>query len=245
MKVIDKKFKFDETCFKFYLSYEKTTFEELYNQTICDIKEKDNAKEEGNIKKIDDIKEILKKEENGFIFKIIEYKNSLYSFSNPHKIKFIFPNGKFTEIYISNVDQIYFLIKKYNCSYLVQKTDSGEFKEEGLQKNIPYKSIKLYTFKIEENLFKESNKIIDDYTNLQPLDLSLYYNEYIDFYGFINNKHKFFIFSKERKEFFEYLSDEIKNSNKFICICGPEGTGKSTSILAFCRMNFIYLSYSI
>ena len=73
--------------------------------------------------------------------------------------------------------------------------------------------------------------------------ISFHYNEYIDFYGFINNKHKFFIFNKERKEFFEYLSDEIKNSNKFICIWRPEGTGKSTSILAFRGMNFIYYYY--
>ena len=54
----------------------------------------------------------------------------------------------------------------------MKKPDSEELKEERLQKNIPYKSIKLYTFKIEENMFKESNKILDDYANLQPMDLT-------------------------------------------------------------------------
>ena len=225
MKVIDKKFKFDEKTFKFYLSYENKTFEELYNYKIYDKEETSN------------IKEISKNVENGYTYKLIEYNNFLYSFSNPHKIKFIFPDGNTQEIYISNVDQIFFLVQKYNSTYLVQKTNSEEFEEERLQKNIPYKSIKLYKFKIEENMFNKSNTFIENYVELQPLDLSLYYNEYIDFYGFINNKHKFFIFSKERKEFFKFLSDEIKNNNKFICICGPEGIGKSTSILAFCRMN--------
>ena len=55
----------------------------------------------------------------------------------------------------------------------------------------------------------------------------------------IQDKTNFFNLTKERKEFFELLDNKLKSNNIFLPICGPEGIGKTSSILAYCRIKII------
>ena len=100
-----------------------------------------------------------------------------------------------------------------------------------------YLEIKILLYKEINEKEYENSKLEITLNNKTPLqEISSIYDEYLE------NKHIIEIDPKfkktiERKEFFKFLENEIKNNNNFIPLCGPEGIGKTTSILAFFKEN--------
>ena len=95
-------------------------------------------------------------------------------------------------------------------------------------------SIKKYA-----DIYSVNNEIVNEYEELNPNHLSLSYEKYLKYSVNIQDKTNFFNLTKERKEFFELLDNKLKSNNIFLPICGPEGIGKTSSILAFCRIKII------
>ena len=159
--------------------------------------------------------------------------------NNPHFIEFEFPDKNKKQIFISNLNQLIFLLKKYKDyeKFFYKKGSDIPIKDIIPENNIPYKKIviKIKIPNIEEYEF--SNKKVD-ISNIHAKDLSLNYNEYFENYEYIDNNKPFFELSKEREEFFKFLKEELKGNN-IIGLCGPEGIGKTASILAFCKTNYL------
>lgn len=223
--MIDNQFIYKEKEFKFYLSDGKTLFKDL------------NEKAKKN-------KEDVIIAKNG---KFLKYNDKKYFFSNPHEIEFTFPNNNKKDIFISNVNHLYYIIGKYKYEYLVKKNGSTNYEDvKTLDSTIPYDCIKFIEFKTEKDLFREANNYLNKCEDLKTTDLSLSYEEYVDFYEYIDQKSQYFIVNDNRNKFFEFLIKEL-NNNRFICLCGPKGTGKTTSILAFFRINsmFCYFYFNI
>ena len=103
-----------------------------------------------------------------------------------------------------------------------------------LEKSLKIKII-LFT-EINEKEYEKSKLEITLSNKTSLSEISSIYDEYLE------NKHIMEIGPKykktnERKEFFDFLENEIKNEINFIPLCGPEGIGKTTSILAFFKEN--------
>lgn len=192
--MIDNQFIYKEKEFKFYLSDGKTLFKDL------------NEKAKKN-------KEDVIIAKNG---KFLKYNDKKYFFSNPHEIEFTFPNNNKKDIFISNVNHLYYIIGKYKYEYLVKKNGSTNFEDvKTLDSTIPYDCIKFIEFKAEKDLFREANNYLNKYEDLKTTDLSLSYEEYVDFYEYKDQKSQYFIVNDNRNKFFEFLIKEL-NNNRFI-----------------------------
>lgn len=192
--MIDNQFIYKEKEFKFYLSDGKTLFKDL------------NEKAKKN-------KEDVIIAKNG---KFLKYNDKQYFFSNPHEIEFTFPNNNKKDIFISNVNHLYYIIGKYKYEYLVKKNGSTNYEDvKTLDSTIPYDCIKFIEFKTEKDLFREANNYLNKYEDLKTTDLSLSYEEYVDFYEYKDQKSQYFIVNDNRNKFFEFLIKEL-NNNRFI-----------------------------
>ena len=234
-----------EHCF--YLGDRKTKYKDLF------IKHKNDT----NTRKVDDTY-------------YITINNYIYQFDSPRDVLFKFPEdiddkteekGKKDKnnekegreqiaIFISSyihIDEILFRYKDYDFYY---RKDSQEkfqkFERSDLKEIYPLKEIEI-SFKKFEDIYQINNKLINDYSKLNPNYLSLSYKKYLKNSEDIEDNSNFFNLTKERIDFFNLLTKELKKKKLFLPICGPEGIGKTSSILAFCRINikFHYFYYNI
>ena len=199
-------------------------------------------------------KESAKKEGNKIIITLDKY---IYIMESPKYIEFIFPfeiteidpEGKKKQsnkinIFVSSYSQIDQILMKYKNHYdFYYCVDDNEnfikFLRNDLNKIYSeIKKIKLSNKKYTD-IYDVNNEILTEYKQLNPNHLSLSYERYLKFSVNIEDKVNFFNLTKERIEFFELLDDKLKSNNIFLPICGPEGIGKTSSILAYCKIKII------
>lgn len=245
---INRDFFYDEKNYCFNVYEKGISFEELYKMAKEDElktkKQKDiplnlnimnlQNNDEDNIKKGG--------EENMEYI----YEDQYFFFTNPHFIEFIFPDKTKKAIFITSIEQLIFLLKRYkNYDKFFYKKDSiAPIKNGFPEDNIPYVKIEI-KIKIPDNKnYRLANKKVD-ISQIYFEDLSLSYKEYFENFEYIDTEKPYFEFSTDRKNFFEYLINELKQNN-FIGLCGPEGIGKTASILAFCKtINLSYFYFNI
>ena len=170
------------------------------------------------------------------------YNNYYYSFPNPQIIKFIFPNSEEKEIFVANTLHISKIDELYPNYNIVGKTgEDKEFEEIISDPYQKYVEIKLESKYEDEKEFNKANSFFNISDNFPLSELSPVYDEYLDI-PIVMDYNPTFCLTQDRKYFFDYMQKELK-SNNFICICGPEGIGKSASILAFFKKNLSLYSY--
>ena len=175
----------------------------------------------------------------------ILYDNYYYPFVNPGNINFIFPDGVEKSIFVPRNNCIFELFKSYkNYKYLVKKSGQEIFEESKIKFKDKYSEIKILPLFIKPEEYNKSNRLINLKSNQESLSvLSPVFDVYFDD-KIIAESNPTFKYTNERKQFFEFLENEIEE-NQLIPICGPEGIGKTISILAFFRerqyeYNYIY-----
>ena len=184
---------------------------------------------------------------------IITFNNYMYKFDNPRDIEFIFPfklkilkhKKKMTpknkiNIFVSSHSHIGEILLKYeNYDFYYSEGDNEEFilfKRTELKKIYPkIKKIK-FSNKKYDDIYSINNHTVKEYSQLDPKYLSLSYDKYLKYSDYIRNKPKFFNLTKKREDFFNLLDDKLKSNNIFLPIGGPEGIGKTSSILAYCKI---------
>ena len=245
---INREFFYDEKNYCFLLKEKGISFEKLYDKAKSSQLKKetelqktaktDNCHDSNNLT----IQNNTKKDN---IIKYI-YENKIYYFNNPHFIEFTFPNKEVKSIFISDFVHLIFLLKgykDYNKYYYKENNiepDINIFPES----DIPYNKIEIKEKIPDKQSYEFANKKVD-ISNIYCEDLSLNYKKYFENYEYIDKKKPYFEYSSERKEFFQYLENELKINN-FIGLCGPKGIGKTTSILAFCRIkSYSYFYFNI
>ena len=232
---------------------EKNLQEEKNENPKEEVKEKTEAERKENLQKKQTKKnqritfEELYKSKNHKIIKsgveYILYKNYYYPFINPYNIKFIFPDGEEKEIFIPRNKCIFDIIDSYqNYKYLVKLKGKNEFEEKEITINDKYSEIKFLPFLINSNDYKKIYTIIDLESNQESLSsLSPVFDLYFD-NKIISNSEPTFKYTNERVEFFKFLEKEIEQK-ELIPLCGPEGIGKTISILAFFKEKNINYNY--
>jgi len=215
---------YDKENHKFMLSStSKLSFEDLYNG------KNEKSKDEKNHEFINET----------------EVKNIKYFYDNPHKITFSFPGDESHEIYIANTRQFLLIIKEITKGKELDiiKSDDGKnfYQSDDISLNYASKYIKYKISSINEEEYNNSISYVNDNGPLSLKDLSLYYDYYLENTKYVDNAQNFYSISEERKEFFKFLDRELKK-NKYLPLCGLEGIGKTTSILAYlkCSMKTYY-----
>ena len=213
---------FDKSKYIFN-TYSNITFEELY-------KNPDVSKERNT-------------ENNN---EIITQGNYLYLFNNPHTINFIFPDGKIQDIFLANIRQFLFINGDIEGEYAIEVSNDGKNykRSNDLSESFTFKYIRYVNSLIDQEEFTISNryKTYDDELSLQ--DLSINYESYLEESNFVKNKENFFLKTNERKDFFTFISEHLKK-NKTLALCGLEGIGKTSSILAYLkcfRLSYYYFN---
>lgn len=163
------------------------------------------------------------------------YNECYYPFEDPGSIKFIFPDNTEHTIFIPRNGCLSYILKQYaDNTYQVKIKGENEFKEEKINMTRKYSEIKFLIKKIKESDYLLANDFMDfDKEKVILSRLSTVFNLYFDNNVFLNS-NPIFKYTKERKEFFHFLNNEI-GENSLIPFCGPEGIGKTISIMAFCR----------
>ena len=217
MNVIHK-YNFDEKAFCFRIPNSDITFKEIYSKNS---------------------NRIVKESEYEFVL----HDNCYYPFINPRNIKIILPDNSEHSIYVPRNICLEKIFDKYGDNrYMVKKDGESEFKEEMFDVNCKYSEIKFLSIYIDEKDINSAKSFIKfEKDNVSLSVLSPVFNVYFD-NKVISNSNPIFKYTKERKEFFTFLDDEIGTSN-LIPICGPEGVGKTISIMAFFRKNFLKYHY--
>ena len=214
---------FNEKEFCFYLEDRVTKFEDLFNK----------YKDDKTTNIIDDIYEITK-------------GNYIYPLKSPGNVHFVFPDGAEKEIFISSCNHIIDICAKFKSYDFFYCNDESEkyinFDISNINKIYPVKKIKI-TIKQHRDIYDINNKVIKDYSELSPKTLSLEYKKYLKFPLNIEENSNFFNHTEERKNFFECLDAILKGKNIFLPICGLEGIGMTSSILAYCRMKIKYFYF--
>ena len=169
----------------------------------------------------------------------ITFKNYVYQLTSPGYVTFYFPDGSEKEIFISYYKQIKKILSKYT-SYVFSfcKDESNNyvnFNINEVMKIYPVKKIKI-SIKQYLHIYNFHGMIINNYSELNPKNLSLEFEKYLKYSSNIEENSNFFNLTEERKELFATLDSELKNDYTFLPICGPEGIGKTSSILAYCKM---------
>ena len=179
------------------------------------------------------------KEENGD--ELINEKgitNIKYFYNNPHKINFIYKNGKIKEeIYISNMNQFLKINSKICEGKDLKKfisEDNQTFSESNnLEKMFASNYIR-YDTPINEKDYEISSQFKKVNSPLSLNNLSLNYDYYLENTKFVDDKNNFFVNTEKRKKLFEFLNNKLKYNN-YLALCGLEGIGKTASILAYLK----------
>ena len=203
---------FNEDEFCFYLEDKLTKYEDIFN----------NQKN--------------KVSQNNEIY--VEKGNYIYPLKNPGYIQFLFPDGKNKTTFISSSYQIIEILTKYKKHDFFYSKNGEDNYTKFLTKDLidiyPVKKIKI-TLKNNAQIYQSNNKIINDYSCLTPKDLAFSFVYYLKYSENISSDKKFFNYTNQRRDFYNRLDTELK-SQSFIPLCGPEGIGKTASILGYCRM---------
>jgi len=208
---------FDEDNLCFYIdSNKETTFKNLYD--------------------------LHKNDEATFIQKDIyniKFGNYFYQLKSPGDVTFIFPDGQAKKVFISSYKHIKKILRKYiEYDFYYCKDDEEKYDIFNLDeiKNVyPVKKIKISKKEFKE-IYKFKNQVINDYSKLSPGNLTLSYEKYLKNSIYIEENSNFFNYTEERRNFFKLLDYKLLEKNLFLPICGPEGVGKTSSILAYCRI---------
>ena len=208
---------YDKENHKFMLSStSKLSFEDLYNG------KNEKSKDEKNHEFINET----------------DIKDIKYFYDNPHNITFSFPNNESHEIYIANTRQFLLIIKEITKGKELDiiKSDDGKnfYQSDDISLNYASKYIKYKISSINEEEYNNSNSYVNVKGPLSLKDLSLYYDYYLENTKYVDNANNFYSISKEREEFFEFLDSKLLE-NKYLPLCGLEGIGKTTSILAYLK----------
>ena len=172
-------------------------------------------------------------EKNGVQYVLLN--NCYYSFSNPYYIKFTFPDGEEKNIFIPKNQCIYKIINEYkNYDYLIKIDGSKEFIKKKINYKDKYSEIKFISSTLNKDNYLNTLAFVDFENRKEFLSLlSPVFNKYFE-NKIITESKPIFKYTKERKLFFSFLEDEI-NESQLIPLCGPEGIGKTISILTFFR----------
>ena len=206
-----------------FKTYSGISFEEFYNKS----------------------KNIIKNEINNN--ELIEEGDYIYLYNNPHKINFTFLDGTQKELYIANICQF----------FKINQTIDEEFKIEILDENNNYVKSMDGTQSFSSNNIKYVNAILneEDYNftrinkklgeNLSLKDLSLNYECYLENSFIEYDKTNFFVYTKERKDFFKFLNEHL-GKERIMAFCGLKGIGKTATILAYLKYHkSSYFYYNI
>lgn len=220
-------FFFNEEELCFYLEDKVTKIEEFFNKHKSD----ENTKIKGEKY-------------------LIQIQNKIYPLISPAKVIFIFPDETKKEIFIACYEHIRAILEKYNSyDFFYNKDDNDNYIKFIIQEIAfiyPVKKIKI-SIKEHKEIYNLNNEIINTYSELNPKNLSIAYKKYLKLSYNIKGNSNFFNYTNERKSFFEYLDSKLTQNNIFIPICGPEGIGKTSSILAYCKMKIesYYFYYNV
>ena len=180
----------------------------------------------------------------------IELGKDIYIFQNPGSIEFIFPDNTKKDIFISNPNHALYILNKFKeHDFFYAKTEKGEHFSQFLlsefQNIYPVNKIKIVE-KDYNQIITSNNRRVQDYEELTPKDLAFSFEKYLEHSNSIQNEQKFFNLTEKRKTFFQLLDSEIKK-NILVSIAGPEGIGKTVSILAYCKIKikFFYFYYNV
>ena len=183
---------FDKSSYKFYEVDTKEELETIYNKS--EKIEIENAT-------------YIKKEEIYYIC------------HNARYITFIFPSGLKQSIFISDAAQISKIRELYpDTKFFMKLEGKDSFVEMKDLVNRKYLEIKIEGIFQNDNEYKEANNIIIE-SKLTLKNLSIVSKDYLYIPESLEDIK--FDLTNERKEFFQYLKNEINNNN-FIPICGPE-----------------------
>ena len=200
-------------------SSSKTSFEDLYN----------NCTSEQKIKGVQDNELINEK----------GITNIKYIYNKPHKIKFIYQNGKIKkEIYIANMKQFLYINSRI-CEGKDLNTFISDDGKNYIQNNImknkyASKYIKYCYFSISAEDYEISTQYKFENDMLSLNDLSLNYDYYLENTNFVDDENNYFLSTDKRKEFFNFLNNKLLTNN-YLALCGLEGIGKTASILAYLK----------
>ena len=238
--IVNKKIELDKPENKVHLTKTDIVIgkNELNNQENKDYLTKtDIVIEKNELDKQENKDNLAKTEIENKIIKC-KYENKIYLMINPHFIDFEFPNNIKRSIFISDLNQLIFLLKNYkNYTKFYYKNETEPPFENIIPKNvIPYEKIVLKLKIPNTQEYEYANKHVEA-KKIYSKDLSLNFMEYFENCEYVNKQKPYFEYSKERQNFFHFLNEEL-NRKSFIGICGPEGIGKTASILAFCKINY-------
>ena len=208
---------YDKEKYKFMLNeMSDISFEHLYKNSKKKIKDKKNN-------------ELISKEN------IPEIK---YIYNNPHEINFTLLDGTKKDIFISNMRQFLHLNREIangkELRLLISNDGINYIKSFDINQSYSSKFVKYTISSINEEDYLSSIFYIDVNDSLSLKDLSLNYDYYLENTDLVENKNDFFSNTEKRKKFFEFLDNKLKE-NKYLAICGLEGIGKTTSVLAYLK----------
>ena len=166
-------------------------------------------------------------------------KNIKYFYNNPHKIKFIYQNGKVEkEIFISNMYQFLQINTEISegkdLKTFISDDGINYIQNDSFEEMFASNFIKYCIFSIDDKDYKILFQYKKENAPLSLSNLSLNYNYYLENTTFVEDKNNFFLNTDKRKKFFEFLNNKLKNNN-YLALCGLEGIGKTASILAYLK----------
>ena len=176
------------------------------------------------------------------------FEYSINLFFIPLKLNLEDLNLNTKNILLYSPIQIKQLIHYYSSDYIFLEQDKNNIDE-----NVDYKSLKAIIinkkeeFELEnENILKTRKKAIEFFKTIH----SNYQNEIIDIYSLLLSFNFYNIFSahlkeqtfklilnQNRRQFIENIKNFLNSSKRFLWIVGPEGIGKTISLMYFSLMN--------
>ena len=234
----------DTSLEKIYLNY-KNFIEEKTTMRLEKVGPNSSNPGE-NIDEKSDKKPEVKKEVKYFTDQGIVYilhDKKYFPFEETYYMKLIFPDGITKNIFIPRNNCIIDILDAYaNYDYKVKKDKENDFKEETVNMNTKYNAIQFFDPSIKENDYARANTFLKLETNSVSLsELSPVFDLYFDD-SIIMKSNPTFKFTKKREEFFSFLDNKL-NTSTLIPFCGPEGIGKTISILAFFRKKQLKYNY--
>ena len=208
---------YDKEKYKFMLKEKSTvSFEDLYKNSEKKIKDKKNNE--------------LISEEN-----IPDIK---YIYNNPHEINFTFLDDTKKNIFISNMRQFLHINREIangkELRLFISNDGINYNKSVDMNQSYSSKYVKYTISSINEADYLSSTSYVDVNAQLSLKALSLNYGYYLENTDLVENKNDFFSNTEQRKNFFEFLDNKLED-NKYLALCGLEGIGKTTSILAYLK----------